>query len=145
MSRLLSDAEIADLLASNSQIAQAVQAVSWASGSGFGYWPNGASATQGWYVVDPKYGGLLIAQNQGDGRIVYNADLPGYLNTAAINAPQYLPPDTSPGPTVCPGWSNIGSIEDLLACLSQGASGALSTLELVAVAVVAYVVYRETR
>jgi|SRR6516162_3358503 hypothetical protein len=148
MSYELGQVEISDLLTNNPTLASIVQNAlasnQWPNGNPVcpvapGWFSSGSPTAIGYSISDDTYGSVMVACD-ANGVLHYNVDSP--VSPTVQNAPPYQspvnPPPKTPG---CPGWSNIGSFNDFLACLGS----TVSTVEMILIGVGVYLVWREIK
>lgn len=137
----LSSDALSAFLASNSVANQAVQNLIQT-----GFWPTGDSGPVGWTISDPTYGTVTLVED-GNGNLYALVPSGGSATqnqavttiATTTNAPPYVSPSSGPSTSVCPGWSNVQSVNDLLACLSSALS---SGQNLIITGVSLYVLYK---
>lgn len=135
MSYLLNQTQISDLLSRNPQyqelIQNALSSNQWPNGnqvcgtssSWFGLF-SGSPTAIGYNISDDVYGTITLACD-ASGVIQYNASTP--VSTPVMNAGPYTSPTVpTPSGPGCPGWGNIQSVNDFLACSGDLATTALS-------------------
>src|SRR5215831_4745480 len=130
MSYELNQQQISDLLTRHPEYQQLIQHAlatnTWPNGNpvcsvaASTWFPNlfpGSPTAIGYNVQDEDYGNITLACDTS-GVIHYNADSP--VLASVMNAGPYVSP-TNPTPSGpgCPGWSNIGSVNDFLACVGD--------------------------
>jgi len=146
--------DISNLLTSNPQLQSIVQAAlssnQWPNGNqvcptyasywlpGIGWFGGGDPTAIGYSIPDPTYGNVLVAC---DASQVLHYIINSPINPQVMNLPPYVSPPTGPSTSVCPGWSNIQTVNDFLACLSSG----LTTAETIALLIAGYLVYKELK
>jgi hypothetical protein len=150
----LGQVDISNLLTSNPTLQQIVKAAlssnQWPNGNqvcptyaswwfpGIGWFGGGDPTAIGYSIPDPNYGNVLVACD-ANGVLHYIINSP--VDPTVQNLPPYVSPPGPGGTPVCPGWSNIQSVNDLLACISSG----LNTAETIALGIAAYLIWKEIK
>jgi hypothetical protein len=155
----LGQVEISNLLVNNPTLASIVQ-----NALASNQWPNGnpvcpvapysgpGSSITDWFgilqgsptaigyaISDPTYGSVSVGC---DANGVLHYVIGSSVSSSVQNAGPYVSPTTPPSTTPgCPGWSNIGSFNDFLACIGSAAS----TAEVIIIGVAGYLVYKEIK
>lgn len=150
MSYLLNESQKSDLFTRRPDIqalvSQALSTNTWPNGnqvcptaaSWFGWFPGSPTAI-GYNVQDDMYGTITIACD-ASGVLRYNANTP--IDTSVMNQGPYQSPENpAPQGPGCPGWSNISSVNDFLACTGD----LLTTAKWLIIGYVGYQVYKGSR
>jgi len=146
--------DISNLLTSNPTLQQivknALSSNQWPNGNqvcptfatywfpGIGWFGGGSPAAIGYAIPDPNYGSVLVACD-ANGVLHYIINSP--VNPQVQDLPPYVSPPTGSSTSVCPGWSNIQTVNDFLACIAQG----INTAEAVALLVAGYLIWKEVK